>query len=136
MVKTMADYLPFKVADYEYTLNIRPQVSMTHTGAKTQDIHEYDDGTLAIITLSEQSRFEIKVQWNLLTHSEASIILDLYHDYYKANGFANTFYFYHHIDEKIYVVRFMTPLTQVFRAGLVGYRENPTITLRVEGVKE
>ena len=135
MVKTMADYLPVATADYDYTLSVTPQAVMPQEGDKLQVVHEYDDGTVAVVTLAQQSKFNIQVQWNLLSNSDASTILDLYHDSNKANARAYTWYFHHPIDERDYVVRFMTQLTQTLQAGLTGYRENPQITLRVEGVK-
>ena len=135
MVNTMADYLPVAIADYTYTLNVTPQAVLPQEGDRKQVVHEYDDGTVAVVTLAQQSQFNIRLQWTLIADADASIILDLYHDPNKANGRAYTFYFYHPIDEREYVVRFMTPLTQTIRAGFVGYRENPEITLRAEGVK-
>jgi len=135
MVKMMADYLPVAIADYDYTLIVTPQAVMPQEGDKKQVVHEYDDGTVAVVTLAQQSKFNIQVQWTLITDADASTILDLYHDPNKANARAYTFYFHHPIDERDYVVRFMTQLTQTLQAGLAGYRENPVITLRVEGVK-
>ena len=135
MVNTMADYLPVKMADYSYTLNVTPQAVLPQEGDRKQVVHEYDDGTVAVVTLALQSQFSIRLQWDLIPDADASTILDLYHDPNKANARAYTFYFYHPIDEREYVVRFMTQLTQTLQAGLTGYRENPQITLRVEGVK-
>ena len=135
MVNTMADYLPGAMADYNYTLNVTPQAVLPQEGDRKQVVHEYDDGTVAVVTLASQSQFNIRLQWDLIPDADASIILDLYHDPNKANGRAYTFYSHHPIDERDYVVRFMTQLTQTLQAGLAGYRENPQITLRVEGVK-
>ena len=131
--KTMADYLPVKTADYNYTLNITPQRVMPEEGDKKQVVHEYDDGDISVVTVSNASRFDITVQWTALDFADAGTIMDLWHDNNKANGRARTFYWQHPLETNVYVVRFMQPLTRVDAAGLPGHKEIQRIRLRVEG---
>ena len=134
-VKNMSDYLPTLTADYNYTLNIAPHLIMPEEGRKKQIIYEYDDGSITVATLSNIAQFDIILQWNWLTYTDAGTIKDLWHNTSKANGSENTFYFYHPIDAKEYVVRFLEGLTTVHNTNKPNAEEVQQIKLRVHGVK-
>jgi len=127
----MHNYLPVKTADYNYTLNIPSQVSMPITGDKTQKMRKYDDGSISVVSASNQSFFEIDLQWSYIKDSNRSIIMDLWHNQNKANGIEKTFYWYNVFDTETYVVRFINPLKTVFYPA--NKVEISTLTLRIEG---
>ena len=133
----MFGHLPDKVADYtSRELNVTPQNVLPEEGSKKQTKKEFDDGSIAVVTLSGQTRFNVSLQWDVLTHEDAGEILNFYHDSTKANGMENTFYWRHPIDGHIYVARFLGPLRQVRRAKYGGqYREVSEIQMRIEGRK-
>ncbi len=132
--KRMASFLPEKTADYKYVLDIPPQDILPEQSKKKQIRREFDDGSEAIITLSSSSQFTITVQWNILSQEDASYILDLWHDTSKANGMENTFYWKHPVEDNLYVVRFIEPLTRVDVAKKPNYKEIDQIKLKVLGV--
>lgn len=132
----MFGHLPDKVADYTLReLKVTPQNVMPEEGSKKQVKKEFDDGSMAVTTLSGQTRFNVSLQWDVLSNADAGEILDFYHDSAKANGQENTFYWRHPIDNHVYVARFLGPLQQVYKAGRVGYKEVSQIQLRIEGRK-
>ena len=133
----MFGHLPNKIADYTLReLNVTPQNVLSEEGSKKQTTKEFDDGSMAVVTLSGQTRFNISLQWDILSHEDAGEILDFYHDSAKANGMASTFYWRHPTDGHVYVARFLGPLMQVRQAKYGGqYREVSQIQLRIEGRK-
>lgn len=130
----MIDYLSEKTADYAYVLDIPPQNIMDITGAKKQTLHEFDDGSVSVVTRSNQSYFDVMLQYDILEETDADEIFDLWHDTAKANGSINTFYWEHPIELNIYTVRFLQRITRTqshanyLLAGISG------IVLRVEGI--
>lgn len=136
MANTMADYLPTKTADYTATtLSITPQETLEEQGQKKQKAHEFDDGALSVVNLSSANYFKVTLQWNIISDTDAWVILDFWQDSAKANGRENTFYWEHPTDGNTYVVRFMSSLSRTREAGLVGYQQVSQVTLRVEGVQ-
>lgn len=104
----LANYLSEATADYSYVLDIPPQNVMDVTGDKKQIIHEFDDGSIAVASKSNQSYFDLAVEWDVLEPDDADAIFDLWHDEDKANGRENTFYWEHPIELNVYTVRFIT----------------------------
>lgn len=134
-IKRMSDYLPIKTADYTaVTLEITPHSVLNEEGEKKQIVHEFDSGIMNVYNLGT-TYFNITLQWDYLTDTEAGVITDLYHNPNKADGRRKTFYWKHPTDGKTYVVRFMAPLVRSERAGVLGAKAIPNISLRVEGVK-
>jgi hypothetical protein len=123
----IADFLGIVTADYNYTLAIKAQGSISEEGFKNQVIHLADDSSEERITLSTGSIFYITYPINLLSESDSGIIHDLYHDAAKANGMANSFYLTTYDSSGVnYVVRFDCKLTRsgnsVNRWGMPGIR--------------
>lgn len=129
----MVDYLPAKMPDYNYTLNITPMRTMPIKGQKKQVVHEYDDESVTVIPFSSQSKFDIQLQWDWLEDADAEELLDLWHNINRANGKERTFYWQHPLESNVYVVRFMEPLTIVATSNHVNAKEIKQITLRIEG---
>ena len=136
---SMADYLSSKTADYapspEDILSITPQRTMTETADKNQVIHDADDGSIAVVSLSNASWFTVTLEWAAITNEDANTIFDYYNDTLKANGRERTFYWEHPTDGNTYTVRFLGPLKRVYQAGFVTHKEISQIKLRIEGVK-
>ena len=125
--------LPTITADYTAeTLNISPQNVMKVPGKKSQVVHEIDDNSIAVISESDDSFFEVALQWDHITESEHANIMDFWHNTSKANGMENTFKWDHPLDGETYVVRFLTDLTSKHyphpHPGI------QTINLAVEGI--
>jgi len=130
----MFNYLPTKIADYTATtLTVTPQQTMTESGERRQIVHEFDDGSVDVVGVSDQSYFTVTLQWTYLPDADCSTILDFWHDTMKANGRKRTFYWQHPTDTKTYVVRFMSPLSKTYTQGML--QGINSCTLRVEGVK-
>lgn len=129
----MYRYLPVKPANYNYTLDIPSQVSMPVTGDKNQTVHTFDDQSVAVVTASSQSCFDIVLEWSYISEANKDIIQDLWHNPAKANGRARTFYWRNPIDSRDYTVRFMSELLTTFRPANI--TEISLLSLRVEGKK-
>ncbi len=130
---TMADYLDVVTPDYDWTLDITPQNVMVEQGEKNQIVHEYDDGKIQVVTKSD-SIFIVTLEWKTITNANAEIILALWHDSAKANGLERTFKWQHPIEDTVYVVQFIEqPLQQKIVGGKPGYKEIPSVKLRVAG---
>ncbi len=130
----MHNYLSVKTADYTATtLTVTPQQTMTEAGERRQIVHEFDDGSVDVVGVSDQSYFTVTLQWTYITEAECVTILDFWHNVAKANGRKRTFYWEHPTDTKTYVVRFMSPLSKTYSPGLL--QGITSCTLRVEGVK-
>ncbi len=127
-----ADFLSIVVADYNYTLSIKAQGSITEEGWKNQVIHLADDNSEERITLSTGSIFYINYPINLLSESESGTIFELYHTPTYANGIGRSFYLTTYDSSGTnYVVRFDGKLT---RSGNSKNRWGlPSIRFRILG---
>jgi len=125
--------LPTISADYTTTtLDITPNKVLTVVGAKAQVIHEMDDGSVAVVSESDTSAYQVQLQWDVLTEAEHAIIMDYWHNPLKANGMKRTFKWLHPITLVVYVVRFLTDLSSTHNTH--EYKDISTITLAVEGI--
>ena len=125
--------LPAISADYTTTtLDITPNKVLTVVGAKAQVIHEMDDGSVAVVSESDTSAYQVQLQWDVLTEAEHAIIMDYWHNPLKANGMKRTFKWLHPITLVVYVVRFLTDLSSTHNTH--EYKDISTITLAVEGI--
>lgn len=132
----MADYLITKEADYiSEELAIVPQGTLDDTVDKIQSVYESDNGSVNVVSFSNDNFFSIKLQWDLLTLAETEFIQSLWLSASKANGRERTFYWVHPSDGYTYTVRFMSPLSRVQEGNISSFRTISSITLRVEGVK-
>lgn len=133
----MHTYLENKTADYTEILIINPTTMMPVSGDKNQVLHEFDDGGLSVVEISNQSVFNIQCQWEYRNDEDFELIFHWWHDPLKANGRARTFYWRHPVPlgvtqtYRYYTVRFITPLQTTFAPNLIKGIE--TVTLRVEG---
>lgn len=139
---SMSDYLSSLTADYtDSTLSVSPQKTMTEAADKNQIVHEADDGTVAVASLSNQTWFTVTLQWEIISTSDSNTILDFWAGANKGNGRERTFYWEHPTEKDgegnamIYTVRFLEPINRVYTAGLVNHRKISQTKLRVEGVK-
>jgi len=134
--KEMYDYLTTKTPDYTATtLSIRPQGELKYTGKKSQVAHEMDDGSIAVISVSDNSYFDVFIGWRILTESDAGTIMDFWHDTNKANGMEKSFYWAHPVDGHTYVAKFMSDFSGVFKAGWGTRQSVPGVELRIIGRK-
>lgn len=125
--------LPAISADYTTTtLDITPNKVLTVVGAKAQVIHEMDDGSVAVVSESDTSAYQVQLQWDVLTEAEHTIIMDYWHNPLKANGMKRTFKWLHPITLVVYVVRFLTDMSSTHNTH--EYKDISTITLAVEGI--
>ena len=114
----MSNYLSIGSSDYDYTLVITPDRDMPIIPIKTQKILYTDDNDPLVININDNLKYKIKLLWEVLSFEEAMVIMDLFSDTEKANGFLNSFKWYNPIDTKIYVVKFIsTPILKCFGAA-------------------
>ena len=133
---TMAGVLNDLAADYTaITLDIIPDETLPEMGDKTQKTHKFDDGSIKVYSRSDQSYFDVTLNYLGLGEEEAGTILDLWHSPAKANGLENTFYWQHPKEVNIYTVRFMGVITKVHNGNHGQYVSIKSIKLRVEGNK-
>ncbi len=130
----MHRYLPEVQADYELEmLDIPPQDVLVITGSVAQEVHEFDDGSQAVVERGDQHYFDVELKWDYLSKSDWEYVTDLWHNPHKARGFKNTFYWAHPTDDHIYTVRFLSQLRNQERPASI--RSIASITLRVIGIK-
>jgi len=127
----MYNYLSTVTPDYTAeTLDIAPHKSIPGSGLKNQVLHDMDDGTMAVISVSDNSSFTVELKWDYLTTADHATLLDLYHNTSKANGSERTFPWINPVDEKRYTARFIGVLTsETTNYGLI----TASATLRIEG---
>jgi len=132
----MDSYLDDVTADYSYDLVLRNQNVMPERGEKPQKIHTFDDGSISVSRMSDDSFFDVEVQFTAVTIANSDTILNLWHNKSKANQSARTFYWQHPATEVYYTVRFMGILTRKYRTDYgTAYLEVESFTLRIEGTK-
>jgi hypothetical protein len=124
------DYLPTITPDYDYTLTIKAQGTVTEEGYKNQVVHLADDNSEEVVTLSPNSIFYVSWEWGLLSESDSGTIFDLYHDPVKANGIARSFKLTAY-DGHDYVVRFAMNLSRV--GNNVNRWGLPSVKMRILG---
>lgn len=112
MAFTMYDYLDDVTPDYNATLVVNPQGVIYIKGGKEVEVHKTRGRTEERVILSDESMFQIKLQWSALEESEMSTIFDFYNDSSKACGKAYSFIFDMptQYDSHSYVVRFDSSL--------------------------
>ena len=132
-LKEMADYFSSTLAaDYTAeTLSLPPSVVLVEEGDKNQVIHRAADGSRQVITFGSDSIFEVVIQWLSLEPSDAGIIIDLFHNSSKANGFENSFQWSHPTDGHVYTVAFKTKVPR--EISTPGYHSVKKIRLDVLG---
>lgn len=132
----MADYLPTKTADYILeSLSIVPQIELSYSNKKIQDIHEADDGSILVSSYSDNVFFDISLTWEYVTIADADFIISLWTDTTKCNGSEKTFYWVHPTDGFTYVARFMSKPTSKQTGNIASFRGISGVTLRIEGVQ-
>ena len=131
----LSDYLSDKTADYNYTLNIACYAMLPETGNKKQIIHEMDDGSVKVASMSAASWYDIEVDFFLQTTTDATVLFELYNNPNYANGSERTFYWTHPRDLTTYTVRFMSPVKRVHYSNYPNYIIIEPVTMRVEGTK-
>lgn len=139
---SMSDYLSSLTADYtDNNLSVTPQNTMVEAADKNQIVHEADDGTVAVVSLSDQTWFTVTLQWKAISTSDSDTILDFWADANKGNGRERTFYWEHPTEKDgegdvvVYTVRFLEPISRVYSYNMPNHREIRQTKLRVEGVK-
>lgn len=126
--KEIYDYLSTVSADVDVTLSISCQVEIVETGYKDQVIHMSANGSPERKGFSEDAIAIFRIQYNVLSASDAGTIFDIYHDSAKANAFENSFKF-NHPDGHTYVVKFSTRLPREFLPTHHGYKEIDLIVI-------
>ena len=133
----MYHYLSSMTADYTTTeLDIVPHKILIETADKKQAIHEYDDGSIDVVSFSDTIFFNVALQWDAIPVADAATILDFYASSTKANGRERTFYITLP-DSHTYTVRFLGSIQRSVTTNLMaaGYRTVAQLNLRVEGNK-
>jgi hypothetical protein len=92
-IMTMYDYLPSLTADYvTTTFSVDPQQVMTVGGEKDIIVNKGYGVTEERVILSTQSRFQVKLQWQVLGDVDHSTLFEFYHDPAKGCAIARSFY--------------------------------------------
>jgi len=134
MAGDIADYLSIGTADYTATqLELDPDDVFVENVSFKQDVIEYDDDSVQVLTHSVTPKFRIRLKWDVLTEEDAQTIFDFYCDVAKGKGMARTFEFPHPTDGMTYIVRFFSDMSKTIQhLNLYGIQE---IVLKPEGVK-
>lgn len=119
-------------ADYDSLLYIANTTVMPVTGDKNQIVHEFLDGRTAVVNLSD-SFFDVEIQFENTTDFKRQLVDILYHDSGKANGGENTFYWLNPRDSIGYVVRFLTPIRNIYKPGHISSVDG--IKMKISGYK-
>ncbi len=128
----MYNSLDIMTADYTAeVLSLPGSVSLPQKEKRMQIVNTFDDGGTSISSVSENIYFKTQLQWGYLEPEGHEIIMNLWHDSSKANGFKRTFYWLHPIDGKTYVARFTTPITTKYNG--IGQISINSVSLRIEG---
>ena len=119
------------------TLSVTPSEILPAEGFKRQDVYEMDSGQIVCVGISNNSYFDVKLRWKILTTSDAGTIMDIWHNTDKGNGFLNSFYWDHPTETThVYTVKFKTNLTTNYIADYgSAHQQVGEITLRVFGRK-
>lgn len=133
--KEMFDFLSNGTADNDVTLSVSPQKVLIEESYLSQVLHEFDDGTVAVTEVSSTDYFKVKLQWDVISESDAGTIMDFWHNPAKGNGMAETFYWIHPKDGHTYVVRFLGNLKRTRVSGLPNHMKVDQITLLIEARK-
>jgi hypothetical protein len=129
----MYNYLSNTTPDYVgETLDITPHTVLDITGHKSQILYTFKDGSHAVKSVSDQSYFDIVLQWEYLSDTDYETIMDLWHHVNKANGFERTFPWINPVDDIRYAVRFMSEFIPEYIVG--GVKRAYGVALRIEGV--
>ncbi|MCL6584672.1 MAG: hypothetical protein K6U11_13705 [bacterium] len=114
---TMYDYLPNATPDYTGTLSVDPQEIMVISGEKSIEIHRGIGIAEERVIFSTQTRFQVRLQWQVLSEADHSTLFDFYHNYAKGCGMGRTFYWQPpaQYDNHTYVVRFDSPWESFLR---------------------
>ena len=136
MAGDIKDYLSSGTADYTTTqLSVTPQDTITEWGEFNQDVIEYDDDSIQVLTLSSTPKFLIRLKWDKITDTDSSTIFDFYFDVLKAKGKARTFEFPHPTDGNTYNVRFFSDMSKLLRHAGVLNRGINEVVLKPESYK-
>ena len=136
MANPMSDYLSAVAAEYTgQDITLDCHVELPQKVQKEQFVHRFSDGQRGVVTLSDDSQFEVNVQWKHLTPANAGILYDLYNKKTKANGLARSWYWLHPTDGNTYTVKFAEPMIQAWQTGEPGRSEIQTSRLYVLGTK-
>lgn len=121
----MYDFLSTATPDYDQTLPIPPQGTVTEESQKNQVIHLGVDGSEERISFNTTPIFFINIGWNALSEADSGTVFDWYNDTAKANAMQRSFK-YAYGDGHTYVVRFDCKLTRsgrlVSQYGIQGVR--------------
>ena len=131
--KEMYDYLSTVNPTYTTTtLSVKPKTAVAQRGKKSQIVHEFDDGSIAVVAINDNAVFDVTLQWDMISTSDAGTILDFWHDANKANGRERSFYWTHPVDGHTYVAHFLSELDSVYHYGWNNrFIEIQQITLRL-----
>jgi len=126
------NYLPIIAPDYTgLILSTKPHNTMEIVGKKSQVAYVLKDGSHKVQEISNQSYFNVSLQWEFLSQIEYDEVSDLWHNPSKANGFERTFKWLNPSDQATYVVRFMSELSIDYNT--IGDIQAYGVQLRVEG---
>ncbi len=118
------DKVSLATADYDYTLTLAAQGTVSEEWVRNQVIHRADDNTRETITLSP-AQFFVNFEFKQLSESDIGVLVDLYYDDAKAKGRARSFRWSAH-DGHTYVVYFDCAMTRsgnaMSRLGAGGLR--------------
>ena len=117
------------------TLTVTPTTILPFDSDKSQDWHDMDSGAAIVVTKSDQSYYDIMLEWDNISASDHGIIFDFYNSTTKANGREFTFYWEHPMDGHTYVVRFMDKLTSNYVYKYGARMKVNQVKLRVEARK-
>ena len=128
----MYNYLSTVTPDYTgITLSTKPHNTMEVVGNKSQVAYVFKDGSHKVQEISNQSYFNVSLQWEYLSQIEYDEVSDLWHNPSKANGMEKTFPWLNPSDGERYTARFVSELSIDYNT--VGEIQAYGVQLRIEG---
>ena len=131
------DYLTNMTADYtSETLSVACQTEIEHIPKKNQADHEFYDGSINTVNLSDTVYFDGYLQWPKgISAADAGTVMDFYANSSKADFKRKSIYWEHPTDGHTYVIKFRGPIKYKYVAGLPGYIQIPQVPIRIIGRK-
>ncbi len=96
-------------------LSVSPTLVLPQTGQKMQQIHDLDDGSVAVVSTASCTFFDIELRWDTLTQIDFLVIQDYWNDPTKAYGQKRSFYWLHPLDGRSYTAKFLSEFNTTYR---------------------
>jgi len=109
----MASYLPTITADYSTeSLVVRPHDVIQTQGRLLQTTYSPDSGAPYVVTHNDTPFFFVTLQWEKISETDKSTIIDFYFNPLKGKGLARSFLWLHPKEQVNYIAKFKTEISE------------------------